>query len=120
MSDPLPKIYIPAEERLNVCTHALGVLLAVGGGIDLLLKSRNGIMASASLLYAASILVLFGASALYHAAKDPERRAKLRLLDHSAIYLLIAGTYTPLMLGALAELQGYLVLGASSVSRWNY
>lgn len=112
MSDPLPKIYIPAEERLNVWTHALGVLLAVGGGIDLLLKSRNGIMASASLLYAASILVLFGASALYHAAKDPERRAKLRLLDHSAIYLLIAGTYTPLMLGALAELQGYLVLGA--------
>ncbi len=96
---PLPsKNYSRREEQLNVISHAAGVLLSLAGTVILLFCSAtlNGVVSS--LIYGFSLCVLFAGSALYHHASDPRRRAALRLLDHSAIYFLIAGTYTPLML----------------------
>ena len=83
---------------LNVISHAGGVLLSLAGMILLLIHATGNLEAFASLIYGLSLIILFAGSALYHGAKDPEKRAQLRLLDHSAIYFLIAGTYTPLML----------------------
>lgn len=98
MSLQSPKIYSPREEKLNVISHAAGILFAVTGTILLLLHATTPLTVLASLVYGGSLLILFSGSTFYHAAKHPEKRAKLRLLDHSAIYFLIAGTYTPLML----------------------
>lgn len=97
-SVPPPKLYSPREEAINVLSHAVGVLLSLTGMLLLLLKAQNGVAVFSSIVYGLSLCVLFSGSALYHRAKDPVTRAKLRLLDHSAIYFLIAGTYTPLML----------------------
>jgi len=109
--DPSPKVYIPAEERLNVLTHAAGAAVSVAATVLLVLISTTEVQMAAGLIYGISLCILFAGSALYHAAKQPERRAKLRLLDHSAIYFLIAGTYTPLMLVAVPGTWGYAVLG---------
>lgn len=98
MASATPKIYSPREEMLNVISHAGGVLLSLAGMILLLIHANGNLEAFASLIYGLSLIILFAGSALYHGAKDPEKRARLRLLDHSAIYFLIAGTYTPLML----------------------
>ena len=98
MASATPKIYSPREEMLNVISHAGGVLLSLAGMILLLIHANGNLEAFASLIYGLSLIILFVGSALYHGAKDPEKRARLRLLDHSAIYFLIAGTYTPLML----------------------
>lgn len=93
-----PKIYSPAEERLNVISHIAGVVLSLTGTLVLLLRAATWSGILASLIYGVSLCVLFSGSSLYHHATDPAKRAALRLLDHSAIYFLIAGTYTPLML----------------------
>ncbi len=113
MSSSPAKIYSPGEERLNVYTHRLGaaaVLLAGAGltGIAALRGSEINFIAVA--VYVVSLFAMFAGSASYHYAKDPAERAKLRVLDHAAIYLLIAGTYTPLMLLMLPNWHGYSVL----------
>lgn len=98
MANLVPKIYSPREELLNVISHAAGVLLALAG-TSLLLSHAAGMRdVFAGLVYGLSLIILFSGSALYHGARIPEKRERLRLLDHSAIYFLIAGTYTPLML----------------------
>lgn len=93
-----PKNYSHREERLNVISHAAGVLLSLAGTLLLLFHSETLTGVTSSLIYGVSLCVLFAGSALYHHASDSRKRAALRLLDHSAIYFLIAGTYTPLML----------------------
>lgn len=95
---PQPKIYSRREELLNVYSHAAGALLSLAAMILLLWNAERLYEVISAALYALSLCILFTGSALYHGAKDPVKRANLRLLDHSAIYFLIAGTYTPLML----------------------
>lgn len=98
MANRSPKIYSPREEKLNVVSHAAGIILSIIGLVLLLLRAADTLEVFASLIYGLSLMTLFSGSTFYHAAKDPVKREKLRLLDHSAIYFLIAGTYTPLML----------------------
>lgn len=95
---PTQKIYSPREEALNVLSHAAGVVLSIAGTILLLARANDFTTGFSVIVYGLSLCVLFAGSTLYHRAKEPQKRAKLRLLDHSAIYFLIAGTYTPLML----------------------
>jgi len=61
------------------------------------------------LLFSLCALMMFTTSVLYHAARAPATRLRLRRLDHSAIYLLIAGTYTPITLGVLRGTLGWLL-----------
>lgn len=112
MIDPHAKTYIPLEEQMNIWTHAASFAASVIGMIVLICVSRGTVAVTASVIYGVSLCIMFLGSTLYHAAKVPEKRAALRLLDHSAIYLLIAGTYTPLMLIALPNAWGYAVLAA--------
>ncbi|WP_154222521.1 PAQR family membrane homeostasis protein TrhA [Marinicella rhabdoformis] len=108
------KFYPPFEEKLNIGSHALGLILGLIG-LPLLLATDSAQSSWAGwlgkLVFALSLVVLYSASTLYHLAKDPVRRQRLRVLDHAAIYVLIAGTYTPIMLVTLAGHPEYVTLG---------
>lgn len=75
-------------------------------------RQHDGWQVAASAIYASSLVLLYGASMLYHAfpSRSPAKRV-LRALDHGAIYFLIAGTYTPFALGALRGALGWTLFG---------
>ncbi|MFC3901941.1 hemolysin III [Acinetobacter marinus] len=91
--------YHPIEERWNALTHGLAALVAVIATALLCLQAY-ALSPSAGLtmlVYGLSMVLLFSASTFYHAATTMKRRAWLKKLDHTAIYYLIAGTYTPFL-----------------------
>ncbi|MEP1033752.1 hemolysin III family protein [Ekhidna sp.] len=102
--------YSAPEERLNVLTHGFGILASIIAMIAMLLKSTSFIESFSTLIFSSSLILLYGASTFYHASKDQKLRAKLRILDHAAIYILIAGTYTPVCLITLEENVGHILL----------
>ena len=102
--DPVPSL----EEKLNVLTHAAGAVIALLGVIFFLVLDppRSMVLRAGAAVYGATLVLLYCASALYHGAVESRRRALLRRLDHAAIYLLIAGTYTPVLLVAVGGRLG--------------
>lgn len=90
-----------AEEIANGVTHGLGAVLSVVGLVVLLLQARQTpdlwLTVSVS-IYGASLIALYLCSTLYHSIPNARAKYWLKLLDHCAIYLLIAGTYTPFLL----------------------
>lgn len=102
--------YSAPEERLNVLTHGLGVIASVVALIVMLIKSDSFVESSSTLIFGVSLILLYSASTLYHAAKEHKLRARLRIMDHAAIYILIAGTYTPVCLITLSESVGQILL----------
>jgi len=99
--------YSSEEERLNVITHGLGFIFALFASFFLLNKGLQGgvhLQFISYLVYSFGLVILYLASTLYHSAKDPEWKKGLNIFDHSAIYLLIAGTYTPI---ALLTMKGF-------------
>ena len=102
--------YPPAEERANVLTHAFGALAALAAGLVMVTQSvvrGDGWQWASAIVFSASMLALYLASTAYHRAVDARRRARLKIVDHCAIYLLIAGTYTPFTLTLLREGPGW-------------
>ena len=96
------------EEQLNTFSHAIGAVLGIVGLIILVSKQADTPWSLFSVLvYGLSIIVLFSASALYHAAKTEKRKHYFRIVDHISIYLLIAGTYTPVLLLTLSDSKGW-------------
>jgi hemolysin III len=114
MSESLNHRYSDSEEKLNVISHGLGLVLSVIAAPFLILKSLNfdGFWQPISLIiYSISLIVLYAASTFYHAAKNPKRRRKLNILDHAAIYVLIAGSYSPFcLIGLNSSLGWYMFL----------
>lgn len=97
------------EEQLNAWSHAIGALLGVVGLIVLILNvnsTKNWSLFSV-VVYGLSIIILFTASTLYHAIKNDNRKYYFRIVDHISIYLLIAGTYTPVLLILLPDTLGW-------------
>ena len=116
MSEKLNYHYSKKEEWLNVFTHAFGLLLSVVGLYVLILKSFHyeGFWKPASLvIYGLSLIILYAASTFYHAAKDPRLRRKVNIFDHAAIYVLIAGTYTPFTILVLEGSLGWIIFGVT-------
>jgi hemolysin III len=104
--------YPPLEEKLNVWTHAFGIVLSVIGFVLLLLKPRdahNHFALLSYIIYGTSLILLYTASTIYHNSKDKKTRIKLNILDHSSIYVLIAGTYSPYALITLEGDIGWLI-----------
>lgn len=101
------------EEIANAVSHGLGALLSVAG-LTLLLSyaivSQDATRIASFAIYGTSLVVLFVSSTLYHALVAEKAKKLFKLLDHCAIYLLIAGTYTPLMLITLQGALGYTLL----------
>ena len=100
------------EERLNAWSHGLGAILGVVGLIMLLLYCNSTSLEIFSVMvYGVSIIILFLASALYHSVTDENKKHYFRIVDHISIYLLIAGTYTPVTLITLIDSRGWLLFG---------
>ena len=104
----------PGEERFNWISHGVGTLLGIAGTVVLIILaarwgSARHIVGAA--IFGASLIVLYGFSTLYHSAWSLRWKRVLRQADHMAIYLLIAGTYTPFALGPLHGPWGWSLLG---------
>ena len=98
------------EEIGNAITHGVGALLAVFMMILMLLKSTNGLMVMASVVYGISMIVMMGMSSLYHSFKHGTKVKRLwRRFDYASIYLLIGGTYAPIFLIYLANALGIVL-----------
>jgi hemolysin III len=110
---PVPsvrRLQTSGEEFANSVSSGVA-LIAVIAGIPLLvgaaLQRRNGLSLAGSLIFAGAMVSLYLASTIYHAAPEGRIKQLFHLLDHSAIYVLIAGTYTPFTLGALRGVWGW-------------
>ncbi|AUP81122.1 PAQR family membrane homeostasis protein TrhA [Flavivirga eckloniae] len=103
------RIQTPFEEKLNATTHALGALLGISALILLIVfdNKKTDWSLFSVIIYGISIIELFTASTLYHAVKGERQKHYFRIADHISIYLLIAGTYTPVLLIALEASLGW-------------
>lgn len=116
MSGSKVKYYPPLEEKINILSHALGLILSLIGLVLLMvLASQAGKLVHflAFGLYGLSIVMMFTASTVYHSARVARIRTRLRIFDHAAIYVLIAGTYTPFMLLVMPGTLGYSILSVA-------
>lgn len=97
------------EELLNSWSHGIGTLLGVVGLILLITKvdQTKDWYLFGVVVYGLSIIILFLASTLYHAVSNFDLKSKFRVVDHISIYLLIAGTYTPVLLITLPDSLGW-------------
>ena len=112
MSEKLNHRYSEKEEFLNVLSHGFGLVLSLVAFPFLILKSfdYDGFWKPASfIIYGLSLILLYAASTFYHAEKQPKLRRRLNIFDHAAIYILIAGGYSPFCLVALNSLLGWYV-----------
>lgn len=112
------KSYSPMEERINISSHAFGFLLSVVALVMLVIHAGadGDVWHIVSFsIFGASLIILFAASTIYHSAKDPVSRARLRVVDHASIYVLIAGTYTPFTLVTLNGAVGWTIFGITWV-----
>jgi len=103
----------PAEERANSISHALGLVASLAAAPVLLITAiRTGgattIIGAA--VFAATMVSLYLASTLYHTLPETRGKGFFRILDHAAIFLLIAGTYTPFTLGVMRGPWGWTLL----------
>jgi hemolysin III len=99
------------KPRLRGVLHEYSFFVSLGSGLILVLASSPDLARLASAVYASALAGLFGVSALYHRVSWPPRAgAWMRRLDHAMIFLLIAGTYTPIMLLMLPRPKGLLLL----------
>lgn len=97
----MSQTYSAAEEIANALTHGVGALLAFGGSAVLITLAAvwgDGWQLGGAIVFGATLFVLYLASTLYHALPHPSAKRWFKVIDHCAIYLLIAGTYTPFSL----------------------
>ena len=108
--------YDPKEEKLNVISHGIGLGLSIAALVLLVVYSSlygsSWHIVSFS-IYGASLILLYAASTFYHSTQNPKLRQKLNVFDHAAIYVLIAGTYTPFTLVVLKGGVGWTIFGVS-------
>lgn len=104
----------PGEEIANATSHGLGLAAALVATPFLIAQATRqgdaGFIAGAS-IFAATMVLLYLASTLYHALPGGRAKRVFRVIEHSAIFLLIAGTYTPFTLGVLRGAWGWTLLG---------
>ena len=97
--------YPPTTERYNFLTHLLGTVLSLGAVVLMLLKADTPRETACALIYGATLLTVYTASTVYHGLKASEMKRIARVLDHSAVPLLIAGTTTPCALISLYNIS---------------
>lgn len=100
------------EEIANTISHGVGALLALVGAVPLVVKgvmSGSTVTAVSLAAYGVSLVLLYTASAVYHAARDPEIKRVLRIMDHCSIFVLILGTYIPMSLLVVGGRTGWML-----------
>jgi len=106
--------YSPGEELANSITHGIGLVLGIAVLVLLVVFSslrKSAWEVVSCSIYGATFILLYLGSTLYHSARNPRTRKVLKVVDHSAIYLLIAGTYTPYALAPLRGALGWTIFG---------
>lgn len=101
------KGYSNKEELINALSHGVGLIFALVGLVYLLIRSDSAISVTSSAIYGSSLVVMFLASTLYHSVTGQQIKQFFKVVDHSAIYLLIAGTYTPFLAISIAGWIGW-------------
>ena len=102
------------EELANVVTHAIGAVFGIAGLAALMVgawRHHDAWRTVSFSIYGATLILLYLASVFYHGARSPRAKRLLQLFDHAAIYLLIAGTYTPFTLVSLRGSWGWTMFG---------
>lgn len=105
--------YSVLEEIFNASTHGVGVVLGAIGLVMLIVKTlqtESSVLLASMVVYGVSIILLFAASTFYHAIPHDGAKRVLRIVDHCAIYLLIAGTYTPYTLLVIGDSLGAVIM----------
>lgn len=111
--DTIKRQQTAGEELANSISHGVGALLALVGAVPLVAKGimHGSVLQTGSLLaYGISLVLLYGASAIYHAVRKPELKRVLRVMDHCSIFVLILGTYIPMCLLVVGGKLGWLLL----------
>lgn len=106
-------MYSHNEEFWNFLTHAFGLALSTIGLFYLVVASfffDSFLYLFSAIVFGFSMIALYGSSMLYHRFRSPKLKQLFRLFDHSSIYILIAGTYTPVTLIVLSNTLGYVLL----------
>ncbi len=103
---------LPSKPRLRGVTHQWAFFISIALGLALVLTAPPGRATTAAAVYAACVVILFGSSALYHRVnwRTAAARRWMRRLDHSAIFLLIAGSYTPFAVLVIDGMLGDVIL----------
>lgn len=110
----MPDIYHPREELANRLTHGLGVAFSVAGLVLLVVRSSlhgTAWHVVSTAIFGTTLVLLYGSSTLYHTFQAQHRRVLMQKLDHAAIFLLIAGSYTPFLLVTLRGPWGWSLFG---------
>ena len=110
------KHYSPSEEMTNIISHAFGLMLSMVALVLMVIHANlygDMLQLVSVSIFGVSLIALYAASTFYHSATDVSLRTRLRVVDHATIYVLIAGTYTPLTLIGLGGSLGWLIFGAS-------
>jgi len=110
----MPKKNRKREEFLNVLTHGTGAILSVTALVIMIIYSvyrGTATHLAASLVFGISLVLLYSASTVYHAMVKLKWKRLFRLIDHLSIYILIAGTYTPIALLGLKGTWGWVIFG---------
>lgn len=106
--------YSQLEESLNILSHGAGLLAAIVATVFLVLRAAQtgqALYIVSFSIFGAGLVMLYSASTIYHKTKDEKARSRLRVFDHAAIYVLIAGTYTPFTLVTLKGAVGWWIFG---------
>ena len=112
---PAVKVNNLPYELFNVITHSIGIGLSVAGLTALLFlshKTQDLTMTVSIFVYGITMIILYAASVLYHSTFDPVRKLKLKRFDHIAIFIFIAGSYTPFLAKWFRDTVGYSMLAA--------
>ncbi len=102
----------PPEEAASAITHGLGLVLSIVGLIIMInVSGGDPSSLAAGVVFGSTLVLLYLSSTLYHSFSGPKTKSVLQIVDHSAIYLLIAGSYTPVSLVTLRGPWGWSLLG---------
>ena len=108
--------YSRIEEIWHIATHGLGLFLSVGALTLLCIfaaQSGSGAKIASAIVFGIALILMYGASILYHSATTPSIKAIFQQFDHCAIYVLIAGTYTPVCLLGIKGTFGWVLFGVA-------
>src|SRR5438045_1053603 len=103
------------EEVWNALTHGVGALMSIAGGAVLITLAAlwgNGWQLAGAIVFAVALMLVYASSTLYHAVPHPIAKSRLKVFDHCAIYVLIAGSYTPFTLVGLRLHGGWWLFAA--------
>lgn len=104
--------YTLGEEIFNSVSHGVGACLSIAGTVILIIASAfngNAFAIVSSCIYGASLIILYTMSTLYHSFTNEKVKAFFRIMDHNTIFLLIAGTYTPITMYFLGDATGWIL-----------